>query len=211
MSRTLKLVLIVAVIEMTLVAVGVAAWRLNAIGWSLESLPQPGRGRFLVGTLMLGFFPAWLALFSWFAARKMARPGLKAAPDTRRFNEITLMAAAAFAVGVQAWGVGSILGLIPKDGVQLRAIEALTGIFLMVAANFGAKTSPPTGDHAPDPAMWARGMLRVGWVGVAAGLVILIAAMTVALDLMMWVIATATLVYVAASLLQRRAMHRKPA
>lgn len=211
MSRTLKLVLIAAVLEMTLVALGVGAWRLDAIGWSLEALPESGRGRFLIGTLMPGFFPAWLALGSWLAARKCARPGLKAAPDARRFNEITLMAAAAFAVGVQAWGVGSILGLIPKDGVQIRAIEALTGVFLMVAGNFGAKTSPPTGERAPDPAVWARAMLRVGWVGVAAGLVIVIAAITVDLDNMMWVIAAATLAYVASVLLQRRALHRKAA
>ena len=208
MSRTLKLVLAAAVAEMTLVALALAAWRLQPLGWSLEALAPTVRGRFLLATFMPAFFPAWLGPGSWLAVRKMARPGLTTAPDTRRYNQVTLMAAAAFAVGVQAWGVGSILGIIPKDGVQIRIIEALSGVFLIVAGNFAAKTSPPTGERAPDPAAWARGMLRVGWVGVAAGLVILVAAITVALDQMIWIIFTATIVYVLAAVLQRRALHR---
>jgi hypothetical protein len=211
MSRTLKLVLLAAILEMSAVALAVAAWRFQALGWSLESLAAPERGRFLAGTLMLAFLPVWLALGAGFTARKMAKPGLKAAPDTRRYNEITLMAAAAFAVGVQAWGVGSVLGVIPKGEAQLRAIEALSGVFLMVAGNFLAKTSPPTGPRAPDPAAWTRGMLRIGWTGVAAGLVIVVAAITVAIDRMIWVIFTACGGYVLASVLQYRAMRQKPA
>jgi len=207
MSRTLKLVLIAAVIEMTLVGIAIAALR-----W--QALPAPGAplsSRWLIGTLGPFFMPAWVALGSWLEARKMALPGMKAAPDTRRYNEVTLMAAAAFAVGVQAWLAGSVLGIIPKDGIQIRALEALTGVFFMVAGNFAAKTSPPTGERAPDPAVWTRGMLRIGWAGVAAGLIILVAAITVAIDRLAWVIFATIAVYAATAVLQHRAMRRRPA
>lgn len=204
MTRTLKLVLIAAVVEMMLVAIAVAAWR-----W--QALPDAPSGRWFMGTFAAFFMPLWLALGSSVAANKMARPGLTAAPDTRRYNEITLMASAALAVGVQAWMAGSILGIIPKDSIQIRAIEALTGVFFLVAGNFAAKTSPPTGARAPDAAVWTRGMLRIGWAGVAAGLVIIVAAITVAIDQMVWVIFGATGLYAATAVLQQRAMRRKPA
>ncbi len=54
-------------------------------------------------------------------------------------------------------------------------------------------------------------MLRIGWVGVAAGLVILVAAITVAFDQMIWIIFAACIAYLLAAVLQRRALHRKPA
>ncbi len=54
-------------------------------------------------------------------------------------------------------------------------------------------------------------MLRIGWAGVAAGLVILVAAITVAIDQMVWVIFAATGLYAATAVLQLRAMRRKPA
>jgi len=210
MSRTLKLVLLAAVLEMTLVAVGVAVWRWDALA-NLDTLSRAALRRTLVGTFGLAFFPAWLALGAWLAAWKMARPGPRMASDTRRYHDVTLMAAAAFAVGVQAWTAGLVLGVIPHNGFGLRLVEALSGVFFVVAGNFAAKTSPPIGPGAPDPAVWARGMLRVGWVGVAAGLVIVIAAITVAINQMLWIIFAATVVYAAASVLQRRAMRPKPA
>jgi hypothetical protein len=204
MSRTLKLVLTAAVVQMLLLAIAVAAWR-----W--QALADAPTGRWLLGTFAAFFMPVWLAMGAWVEARKMARPGLTAAPDTRRYNEITLMAAAALSVGVQAWMAGSIVGFIPKDSIQIRAIEALTGVFFMVVGNFAAKTSPPTGPRAPDPAVWTRGMLRIGWAGVAAGLVILVAAITVDIDQMVWAIFGVTGLFATAVLLQQRAMRRKPA
>lgn len=204
MSRTLKLVLTAAVVEMLLLAIAVAVWR-----W--QGVADAPDGRWFLGTFGAFFMPAWLAMGAWLTARKMARPGLTAAPDTRRYNEITLMAAAALAVGVQAWMAGSIVGFIPKDSIQIRAIEALTGVFFMVVGNFAAKTSPPTGPRAPDAAVWTRGMLRIGWAGVVAGLVILIAAITVDIDQMVWAIFGVTGLYATAALIQQRAMRRKPA
>jgi hypothetical protein len=204
MSRTLKLVLTAAVVEMLLLAIAVAVWR-----W--QGFADAPDGRWFLGTFGAFFMPLWLAMGAWLEARKMARPGLTAAPDTRRYNEITLMAAAALAVGVQAWMAGSIVGFIPKDSIQIRAIEALTGVFFMVVGNFAAKTSPPTGPRAPDAAVWTRGMLRIGWAGVAAGLVILVAAITVDIDQMVWAIFGVTGLFATAVLLQQRAMRRKPA
>jgi hypothetical protein len=204
MSRTLKLVLLAAILEMFVVAIAAAAWHWDAIASATD--PQV-RNKMLFSTGMFAFFPACLVFGSWLTW-KIARSGFPVAPDTRRYNEITLMAAAALAAGTQAWAVAAVLGFIPKGGFGFRLIEALTGVFFMVAGNFVAKTSPPTGEHAPDPAAWTRGMLRIGWVGVAAGLAIIVASITVAIDQMIWVIFIASAAYLLVSVLQHRAMRR---
>jgi len=207
MSRTLKLVLLAAIVETTLVALAVIVWRWDTVA----ALPPHARTRPIIGAFAMLSFPAWLGLASWVIAYKMARPGLTTAPDTRRYNETTYMAMAAFAVGVQAWTLGTVLGVVPKGEISIRAIEALTGVFMIVAGNFAAKTSPPTGPGAPDPAVYARGALRIGWISVAAGFVVLVASITVAIKPMIWIIFAAAASCAIATWLQRRAMRRKPA
>lgn len=209
MSRMLKLVLLAAFLEMALVTLGAAAWQWASLAGA-DNL-RVARARLLL-TPMMAFFPACLGFAVWLTTRQLAQYGRDMPPDTRRYNEITLVATAAIAVGVQAWGACTLLGLLPdNDEVGLRLVEALTGVFFMVTANFAAKTSPPTGKWAPDPAAWTRGMLRVGWVGVAMGLIIIICAATVAVQHMVWIVLAATAVYAGTAIVQHRAMYRKPA
>lgn len=210
MSRTLKLVVIAAVAEMILVALGVGAWRWNMVG-DLAALTTDQRGRWWTGTLLMFFFPIWVTLGCWLAARKMNRPGLEMAADTRRHSDITWLSAVALAIGVQAWLAGGMLGIIPKNAAGVRLVEALAGVFMMVAANFAAKNSPPKGALAPPAAAWTRGMMRIGWAGVAAGLVVVVAAITVAIDRMVWIIIAATLANAGIAFWQVRAMYRQPA
>lgn len=210
MSRTLKLVLLLALAEMTLLALGVGAWRWSHVG-DLAALTEAQRGRWWTGTLGMFFFPVWVGGGSWLQARKLNQRGLVLAADSRRFTELTWMATLALAAAVQAWMAGMMLGFVPQREVGIRIVEALTGVFFMVIGNFQAKTSPPSGARAPDPAAWTRGMLRIGWLGVTAGFAILVAAIVAPIDTMIWVIFTATLSYAGAALWQRRAMHRKPA
>jgi hypothetical protein len=210
MGRTLQLVVLVALIEMSAVALGVGVWRWNALG-DLSVLTAAQRGRWWTGTLMMGFFPAWVALGAWIWTRQRRRSGLRFADDTRRHQQVTWLAAVALAVGVQLWLAGTMLGLVPKAQIGVRLVEALAGVFIMVAANFGAKTSPPTGAGAPDPAAWTRGMLRIGWAGVVAGLVIVVASITVAISQMVWIIFAACAANIAFAVWQGRAMRRRPA
>ena len=210
MSRTLKLVMLAALVEMSAVALGVGVWRWNAVG-DLAALSPAQRGRWWTGTLGMGFFPVWVALGALQWSRHCRRAGLRMAADTLRHQEITWIAAVALAVGVQAWLAGTMLGLVPEKAIGVRLVEALTGVFIMVAGNFAAKTSPPTGESAPDPAAWTRGMMRIGWSCVIAGLIILVASITVAINQMVWIIFAATGANAAVTVWQRRAMHRRPA
>jgi hypothetical protein len=210
MNRTLKLVVLAAVIEMSAVALGVGVWRWNTTG-DLAALTEAQRGRWWIGTLMMGFFPAWVGMGCWLWTRHLRRSGLRIAPDARRHQQVTWFAAVALAVGVQAWLAAMMLGLMPKGEVGVRLVEALAGVFIMVAANFGAKTSPPTGAGAPDAAAWTRGMLRIGWAGVIAGLTIVVASITVAINQMVWIIFAASAANIAFAVWQGRAMRRRPA
>lgn len=210
MSRTLQIVLLVALLEMSAVALGVGVWRWNAVG-DLSALSPAQRGRWWTGTLMMGFFPAWVALGAWIWSRQRRRSGLRFAADSRRHHEVTWLAAVALAVGVQLWLAGTMLGLVPRAAMGVRLVEALAGVFIMVAANFAAKTSPPTGARAPDPAAWTRGMLRIGWAGVIAGLTIVVASITVDINQMVWIIFAATGANGAFAVWQQRAMRRRPA
>jgi len=207
MSRTVQLIVLAALLEMTALALGVGVWRWNTVG-DLAALTSAQRGGWWTGTLSMGFFPLWVALGVVFWFRHRRRSGLQLATDALRHQQITCLAAVALAVGVQAWLAAMMLGLIPQREIGLRLVEALTGVFVMVASNFAAKTSPPTGERAPDPAAWTRAMLRVGWVGVVAGLTIAVAAITVAINHMVWIIFAATFANAAHAYWQRRAIHR---
>lgn len=208
MGRTVRLVLLVALLEMSAVALGVGVWRWHAVG-DLAVLSAGQRGRWWTGTLMMGFFPAWVALGAWIMSRAHRHSGLRFAEDAQRHQQITFVTAIALAVGAQLWVGGIMLGLIPKAALGVRFIEALAGVFIMVAGNFGAKISPPTGDRAPDPAAWTRGMLRIGWAGVITGLVIVVASMTVAISQMVWIILAASAANASFAVWQGRAMRRR--
>lgn len=203
LSRTVKWILVAAVVWMLLPPAVVLAAK-----WGTLQAQPP---MLLVAVSVMAFFPVWISLGSYMALRKLNRRGLTVDPATQRYHEITLLAVAALAIGVQLWLAGTMLGFIEKRPSNLRLIEALSGVFIMVAGNFAAKTSPPKGERAPDPAVWARGMLRIGWCGVVAGFVVLVTAIVAPIDAMPWVIIAVVATYALAAIWQQRNMHRKPA
>ncbi len=151
-----------------------------------------------------------MALAAFGKTRMFARPKLPLADDVRRVSEISLIAATIFMACVYSWvAAAAVLGQPPGREFGGRVLEAATGVFFIVNANFAAKTSPPQG--WPDPGRWIRATLRTGWVGVAAGLVILAGAIWAPPKLIVWIVLGATLAYVATAVLSHAGSGRKPA
>jgi hypothetical protein len=198
MSRFTRLFVIGAIAVMALVTLAVTAWR-----W--EAYTQGGvfsDRKLMLNTFALVFLPLWLGLGAfatgWMLSRSNA--ALPLAPDTRRVGENSLVAAALLTAGVHLWtAAGAVLGEPPGREFGGRLVVAIAGVFFILNANFVAKTSPPPA--WPDPGRWIRATLRTGWVGVAAGLVILATAIMAPLGSMGWIVIGATVVYGLASVL----------
>lgn len=176
MNRFITWVLAAFVAEMVAVAVGVAVWRWEAFT-GFAALSEKTQRALILTSLGLAFCPAWFALGWWRIHRRMIAQEPRHTDDHRRFQQVSLLVAGLFAVGVQAWlAAGTILGAPPGREFGLRLLIALVGVFLAVVGNFQAKVGAPTGDGAPDPGVWTRAMLRHGWTAVLAGALIVIGA-----------------------------------
>jgi hypothetical protein len=202
MNRISKWVVLSCIAGMTLVALAVTAYRWDAL-IHLDSLSDQGRRRVLVGTAGLYFCPAWLAVGSALIRRRLASEGgLRMPLDRRRHVELTWIASAMLVAGMQAWlALGAILGAPPGRAMGLRLVFILTGVFFAVTANFAAKTSPPPGI---DAGAYTRSILRTSWIGVCAGLAIVIGSVLVDLRFLLPLQLGATLAYLAAAVVHRR-------
>ncbi len=204
MRRSIQLFVFGLVAAMVLVTLAVATWLWDALA---QAGGVPDR-KLVIHSLALMFIPLWLGLGALAIKWMLTRPGLQIADDSRRVAENSLVAAALLAVGVHLWtAAAAVLGEPPGREFGVRLVEAVTGIYFIINANFAAKTSPPAG--WPDPGRWIRATLRTGWVGVAAGVVILTSAIAAPVDWMIWVVGGSTLAYVAASVLNHLKF-RKP-
>jgi len=208
MSRSTRLFVFGLIAAMALVTLAVIAWR-----WDVYAQHGAFANRKLVLTTMaLVFVPLWLGLgtlaINAMFARSMAAWPM--ADDQRRFTENSLIAAALLVAGIHLWiAAAVILGEPPGRAFSTRLIEAVTGIYFIINANFSTKTSPP--QRWPDPGRWIRAKLRTGWVGVAAGLFILVSAIAAPVESMMWIVGGATAVWVLAAVLNHCGPRRKPA
>ena len=206
MSRSTQLIVFGVIAAMALVTLGIIAWNWDAYG-------EPGAfsDRKLMGhTLVLVFMPVWLGLGALSMKWMLTRPTLQLADDSRRAAEVSLVSAALLCAGVHLWGAASaVIGEPPGREFGVRLLEAIAGIYFILNANFSAKTSPPQG--WPDPGGWIRATLRTGWVGVPAGVVILVGAIAAPVESMIWIVGAATLAYVAAAVLNHLKFRRKPA
>lgn len=206
MSRFTRLFVIGLIAEMALVTLAVAAWRWDAY----VQVGAMSNNKLMASTFAMLFIPAFLALGALFIGWMFSRPGLRIADDTRRFGEKSLIAAGLLCAGIHLWAAsGAVLGDPPGHAFGVRVIEAIAGIFFITNANLSAKTSPPPGWR--DSGRWIRATLRTGWVGVAAGLVILAGAIAAPLGSMVWIVGGATLVYLATAVLGHLRLGRKPA
>lgn len=206
MSRSTQVFVFGLIAAMLLVTLAVTGWR-----W--DTYVEDGafsKRKLMRYTFALVFMPLWLGLGAVAIKWTLTRPGLRLAEDTRRVAESSLIAATLLMVGVHLWtAAGAILGEPPGGEFGVRLVEAVTGIYFIMNANFSAKTSPPPG--WPDPGRWIRATLRTGWVGVAAGVVILASAIAAPVEPMVWIVGGATLAYVVAAVLNHRGLGRKPA
>ncbi|MEO8114148.1 MAG: hypothetical protein ABI655_07210 [Phenylobacterium sp.] len=211
MTRKTQLFVWSLIVAMALVALGILVWRADDFA-NFAGLTHRERIKLIGYTVALLFVPAWLALgtlaTNWMFTRAMVAWPL--ADDQRRFAERSLIAAAIFSAGVQVWmAVAAVLGEPPGREFGVRLIEAIAGILFFITANFAAKTSPPQGWH--DPGRWIRATLRTGWVGVAAGVVILVSAIAAPVGSVVWIVGGASGVYVLAGVLNHLGARRKSA
>jgi hypothetical protein len=194
---------------MALVTLGILVRRADAYA-NFGGLTDPERFRLTMNTFGLVFLPAWLGMGALFITWMLARPKFQLADDQRRVSEISLIVATIFMAAVYGWvATAPVFGELPGREFGGRLVEAMAGIFFIVSANFAAKTSPPQG--WPYPGRWIRATLRTGWVGVAAGLVILAGAIWAPMKSMVWIVGGATLAYVLAAVLNHVRAARKPA
>ena len=184
MSRALKLFILAGILAM----IGLFAASLWA-HWDtvahLQTLPPLLKKRVL-GALFGGVFcPVWLGLGAWLMDRQLTRRDIALAPDHRRFYEASTVIGVVFTTAAEAWIVfGAEHMPFAGRGVVMRGVLVFCGVFAAVYGNFHAKAGPPSGELAPAPAVWIRGMLRNGWAMVLLGLAIVVLAIALPLKLL---------------------------
>jgi hypothetical protein len=184
MSRALKLFILAGILAM----IGLFAASLWA-HWDtvthLQTLPPLLKKRVL-GALIAGVFcPVWLGLGALVMNRQLTRRDIALAADHRRFYEASMAIGVVFTTLAEAWIVfGDKLLPAVDRGVVMRGVLVFCGVFAAVYGNFHAKAGPPSGELAPAPAVWIRGMLRNGWAMVLLGLVIAVLAIALPLKLL---------------------------
>ena len=177
MSRAVKLFLFAAIAAMTLVFAAFA-WRYWDAISQMSTLNEADKRRLIGALLATAFCPVWVGFGGFFVARQLAQPGLQLADRHRRFYEASLVIVVLFIAAIQLWvAFGAAYPPLAERGVLLRAVLVFSGLFTVIYGNFNAKAPPPSGDEAPAPADWVRGMLRNGWAMVLLGLAEVILAL----------------------------------
>ena len=172
MHRTVKLVVIAAIAWMTFVALGLIAWK----GWTTPGLSAAHPVRYTVFFL---FYPIWLALGVAYLSRRAGSNRPRLSDNHRRYVEIGLVAVATTAAALQGLSAFAFLQSHALDmQVVVRLALVFVGAVVTVQGNFAAKLDPPTGESAPNPAVWTRAVLGMGWVMVVLGLAIIVGALT---------------------------------
>lgn len=200
MSRTLKLIVQAAIIEMALVALAIFTWRYGALPW----LPAPGpfnpRTQF-----MLVFAPAVFVLAVVYAGRRLASDRPRISDSHRRYLEGSMQVGAAMIVAMQGlFAYIDVTGVVMDRELVVRGLAAFVGLSAAIQGNAAAKLDPPSGDGAPAPGVWARTVLRFGWIMVAMGLAIVVSAVALPLPLLLPVMTATAAIGVVLELVYRR-------
>lgn len=163
MSRALKLFILAAIVAMTGVFAAFAWAHWDAIV-HLQTLPPLLRKRLISGLIAVAFCPLWLGLGALVVNRQLTRRDIALAADHRRFYETSLAITVVFVAAAEAWIAfgAEHLRAAGREFVP-RGVLVFCGVFAAVYGNFHAKAGPPSGELAPAPAVWIRGMLRNGW------------------------------------------------
>jgi hypothetical protein len=184
MSRALKLFMLVAIVAMAGVFAAFAwTWR-DAIA-HLQTLPPLSKSRLIRPLIAVAFCPAWAGVGAFAVSRQFAQRGIRLTAEHRRFYEASMVVAVLFIMAAQAWmAFGAEHTPIAGRGLVVRGVLVFCGVFAAVYGNFHAKAGPPSGELAPAPAVWIRGMLRNGWAMVLLGVAIVVLAIALPLKLL---------------------------
>jgi hypothetical protein len=181
MSRALKLFILAAIVAMAGVFAAFAWTHWDAIGHMSALAPLPKR-RLITGLISVAFCPFWIGVGGFAIDLQFAQRGIKLTAEHRRFYEASMVIGVLFTMAAQAWiAFGAEHTAVAGRGLVVRGVLVFVGVFAAVYGNFHAKAAPPSGELAPAPAVWIRGMLRNGWAMVLLGLAI--AALAIALPL----------------------------
>lgn len=184
-----------------MVVIGVAAVGGRfAQGQPAESFAR----REIINMVVLAGLPVLMAgglmLVRWY----ISRPNPRMAEDLRRYTEVSLIATFMTATAFQLWQAMTFLSGPFDNRMFIRFLAAWIGITLAIRGNFMAKAGPPSGEGAPAPAAFLRGMRRLGFSVVLIGAALVVSALTLPVKFVAFAMVTAALLLVAASGQQRR-------
>ena len=203
MNGRTNLIVMTAIIEMTLVALGAVLWKWRAAG--LEPLDAVETRRFVVQAVTMLAYPGWLAAGWWLARKRLASARLTPSAEHLRWFEIGMMVAALLLVAIQGWTARNlVMGETLGRETMLRGVTVFIGVLTAVQGNFIAKVAPPTGVGAPEPGAWSRTMLKIGWGMAAIGLAIVACAVSLPTRMLLPVMLVAVTGLTINSLVQRR-------
>ena len=176
MSRPMKLFVLAAIVAMAGVFAAFA-WMYRDPIAHLQTLAPAQRNLLVRALIALAFAPAWTGLGAFAVSRQFAQRGIRLTVEHRRFYEASMVVAVLFIMAAQAWiAFGTAHTPVADRELVTRGVLVFCGVFAAVYGNFHAKAAPPSGELAPAPAVWIRGMLRNGWAMVLLGLAIIVLA-----------------------------------
>ncbi len=200
MNRTVKLILLGAIAEMTLVGIGALAWKASVMG----GLDLAHLHRKFPAALL--FYPAWLGACSAYLVRRLTSDRPRLSDGHRQFINTGLMAAALAIAALHGVLTYSFLsGWTPDRPAFVRLLVVFTGVWMAMQGNFAAKLDPPSGDGAPRTAVWTRMLLRMGWGMALSGLLLIVCGLAAPQPLLMPVMLVLGVLGVGAEIAYRRA------
>jgi len=199
MNRTTKVILFGAIAEMALLAAALVVWK----GWTVsgpDAAYPHGHTAF-----PLVFFPLWLAACSAYLIRRLTSDRPRLSDSHRRYINTGLAVASLAMValhGVLAYSFAA--GWTPDRLIFIRVVTVFTGVWMAVQGNNGAKLDPPSGDGAPQPAVWTRTLLRMGWAMALSGVVLVVCGLAAPQPLILPLMVVLVALGVGAELYYRR-------
>jgi len=196
MSRTVKLIVLLAILEMIVLDMALIVFK----GVSLGGHDPQHRYVF-----QLMFFPAWTAIGVLYAGRRLASRQPRISESHRRFLETGISAAAIVTAALHGFIAYTRVEGVAFDRLMfLRLLVVFVGGWTALRGNFAAKLDPPSGDGAPTAAVWTHNQMRFGWGMVLSGLAIIVCGLVGSPTLFLPVMLAAIVLGVAAEIGYRR-------
>jgi len=153
---------------MALLAAALIAWKgCAATGFNSPHLRH--------GVVQLVFFPAWLAVCAAYLSRRLTSDRPRISDSHRRYINtglaVTSLAMAGLH-GIVAYSFAT--GWSPDRLTFVRLVTVIAGAWMTIQGNNAAKLDPPSGDGAPQTAVWTRMLLRMGWGMALAGIALIV-------------------------------------